>query len=119
MTITEFLAPLGSGSQRELCLGVLYYYQRYSDRPSLTVEEIRADLMRARVPKASKINVADVLNKSGAMVDSPGASGSRRLWQLTTTGEAHIRTVLKLPAPEPEIEHDVAVLVCCPGNTFT
>jgi hypothetical protein len=110
MTIAEFLAPLGAGSQRELCLAILYYYHRYHGKPSLTVEEIRADLVRARVPKASKINVADVLNKSGALVDSPGVSGNRRLWQLTTTGEAHIRSALSLPAAEPEIEHDVGTL---------
>lgn len=110
MTIAEFLAPLGGGSQRELCLAVLYYYQHYRHSSALTVEEIRAELIRARVPKASKINVADVLNKSGALVDSPGASGSRRLWQLTTSGEAQIRAALNLPAAEPEIEHDVATL---------
>lgn len=110
MTLAEFLAPLVDGSQRELCLAVLYFYQHYRDTGSLTVETIRAELIRARVPKASKINVADVLNKSGALVDSAGVSGSRRLWQLTTTGEAHIRTALNLPAADPQIEHDVATL---------
>jgi len=110
MTVAEFIAPLAGGSQRDLCLAVLYYYQRYRDRSSLAVEEIRSDLIRARVPKASKINVADVLNKSGTLVDSPGVSGSRRLWQLTTTGEAEIRATLNLPAANPEIEHDVATL---------
>ena len=98
MTLAEFLAPLDAGSQREVCLGVLYYHQHYRDKPSLTVEEIRDELVRARVPRASKINVADVLNKSGAFVDSPGADGNRRLWQLTTSGEAHIRGKLNLPA---------------------
>lgn len=110
MTLAEFLAPLGGGSQREACLAVLYYHQHYRDKASLTVEEMRDELIRARVPKASKINVADVLNKSGALVDSPGASGNRRLWQLTTSGETHIRAKLNLPAPGPEIEHDVATL---------
>jgi hypothetical protein len=110
MTIGEFLVPLGGCHQRELCLAVLYYHQHYHDRPSLTVEEIRGELVRARVPKASRVNVADVLNKSGALVDSPGASGSGRLWQLTTTGEAHTRSALNLPVAEPEIEHDVATL---------
>lgn len=61
MTLTEFLAPLSGGSQREACLAVLYYHQRHRDKPSLTVEEIRDELVRARAPKASKINVADVL----------------------------------------------------------
>jgi hypothetical protein len=110
MTLAEFLAPLDRCSQREVCLAVLYYHQHYSDKPSLTVEEIRGELVRARLPRASKINVADVLNKSGAFVDSPGADGNRRLWQLTTSGEAHIRGKLNLPAPEPEIERDVATL---------
>jgi hypothetical protein len=110
MTIAEFLAPLGPGSQRGVCLGVLYYHQHYRDKPSLTTEEIRDELVRARVPKASKINVADVLSKSGALVDIPGASGNRRLWQLTSSGETHVRARLNLPAPSPDIEHDVATL---------
>ena len=97
MTLAEFLAPLGGGSQREVCLAVLYYQQRYRDKPSLTVEEIRDELVRARVPRASKINVADVLNKSGAFVDSPGVDGNRRLWQLTTSEEAHPRRNLTCP----------------------
>ncbi len=110
MTLAEFLAPLGPGSQRGVCLGVLYYYQHFHSKPSLTTEEVRDELVRARVPKASKINVADVLNKSGALVDSPGVSGDRRLWQLTTSGETHIRARLSLPATAPEIEHDVTTL---------
>ena len=110
MTLAEFLATLDGGSQREVCLAVLYYHQHYRDKPSLTVEEIRDELIRTRVPKASRINVADVLNKSGALVDSPGVDGNRRLWQLTMSGETHIRGKLNLPASEPEIEHDVATL---------
>jgi len=110
MTVAEFLSPLGGGSQGDLCLAVPYYYQHYHDKPSLTTTEIRAELIRARAPKASKINVADVLNKSGALVDSPGAVGNRRLWQLTTSGEKHVRAKLSLPASAPEIEHDVTTL---------
>src|SRR5258708_37604384 len=101
MTLGEFLAPLAGGPQREVCLAVLYYHQHYRAKSALTVEEMRVELIRARVPRASKINVADVLNKSGELVDSPGADGNRRLWQLTTSGEAHIRGKLNLPAAEP------------------
>lgn len=110
MTLAEFLAPLAGGPQRELCLAVLYYQQHYEDKAALTVEDVREALIRARVPRASKINVADVLNKSGALVDTPGVAGKRRLWQLTTPGEKHIRTKLNLPASAPEIEHDVTTL---------
>jgi hypothetical protein len=116
MTLAEFLAPLGPGSQRGVCLGVLYYHQRYRDKPALTTEEVRNELVRARVPKASKINVADVLNKSGALVDSPGLSGDRRLWQLTTSGETHIRARLNLPATASEVEHDAATLEVLAAN---
>src|ERR1700730_6374528 len=116
MTLAEFLAPLGPGSQRGACLGVLYYHQHYRDKPSLTTEEIRDELVRARVPRASKINVADVLNKSGALVDSPGLSGNRRLWQLTTSAKTHIRARLNLPAADPDIEHDVATLQALAAN---
>ena len=110
MTLAEFLAPLSGGPQREMCLAVLYYQHRYEDNAALTAEEVLDALIRARVPKASKINVADVLNKSGALVDSPGVAGKRRLWQLTTAGEKQIRTKLSLPASTPEIEHDVTTL---------
>ena len=110
MTLAEFLAPLGSAPQREKCLAILYYHLRYHDTASLTVEQIREELIRARVPKASKINVADVLNKSGALVDSAGVTGNRRLWQLTVSGEKHIRAAFNLPDPKLEIEHDVSTL---------
>ncbi len=110
MTLVEFLAPLAKAPHREKCIAVLYYNLRYLNKASLTIEQIRAEMKRARVSKWAKINVADVLNKSGAFVDSAGLSGNRRLWQLTPSGEKHIRGLLKLPASEPEIEHDVTTL---------
>jgi hypothetical protein len=50
------------------------------------------------------------LNKSGHYVDSPGSDGVRRLWKLTSSGEAEVRALLGLPDAEPEIEHDVSTL---------
>src|SRR6202021_1344781 len=44
------------------------------------------------------------------LLKSPGWVGNRRLLQLTTSGEAHIREQLNLPASQPEIEHDVTTL---------
>jgi hypothetical protein len=110
MTLVEFLAPLKSSSNRNKVLAVLYYQQRYGDGTLMTVETIRAALGRARVAKAKTMNVADVLAKSGEYVDSPSSEGGRRLWQLTPTGERHVRELLDLPAAEPEIEHDVGAL---------
>ena len=110
MTLPEFLAPLARGPQRDLCIAVLFYQQHYQGRTALTVEEVRNELLRARVPKASKINVADVFSKSADLVDSVRAASKRRLWQLTSTGEKYIKTKLNLPDSTPELEHDVAAL---------
>lgn len=109
MTLVEFLATLAKTGHREKILAVLYYNLRTNNKDSLTIEQIRDELKRARVPKWAKINVADVLNKAGAFVDSPGLDGNRRLWRITPSGEKHIREQLQLPA-EPELEHDVSTL---------
>ena len=56
------------------------------------------------------MNIADVLSKSGALSDTDGLEGARRLWKLTESGREHVRGLLGLPTNEPEIEHDVATL---------
>ncbi len=78
------------------------------NEPRLSVSGKR--LKAARVPGAQKMNIADVLNKSGELADTNGLAGTRRLWNLTTSGREHVRTLVGLPANEPEIEHDVATL---------
>jgi len=110
MTLVEFLAPLARASHKERILALLYYEHRYKSAESLTVEQIRQGLKAARVPRWARINVADVLARSGHFVDSPGSAGARRLWRLTDTGSDHVRQALGLPAAEPEIEHDVGAL---------
>ncbi|MDE3135921.1 MAG: hypothetical protein KGL59_05075 [Acidobacteriota bacterium] len=89
---------------------MLYYKHRYEQIESLTADQIKKALVQCRVPSAKSINVADVLAKSGAMVDSPGARGLARLWKLTGAGEVHVRQALGLKEAEAEIEHDVSYL---------
>jgi hypothetical protein len=110
VTLVEFLAPLKNGSNRDKCAAVLYFKSHYERLDALTAVQVGNALVYARVPKAKSINVADVLNKSGAMVNSPGAAGSLRSWQLTPTGEAHVREILRLPESQPEMEHTVGSL---------
>lgn len=110
MTIVEFLHPLKDNPIRDICLAALYFAQRYENTPALTVESLRAVLRRARIPKASTLNLADVLSKSAPFVDTGGKDGHRFLWALTTTGQQYVRTLVKLPAPEAEIENDVTAL---------
>src|SRR5258708_29201195 len=110
MPLVELLHPVRNSSNRDRCLSVLYYKHRYDQVESLTADEIKKALIQCRVPNAKFINVADVLAKSGAMVDSPGAKGLARLWKLTGAGAIHVRQVLGLKEAEAEIEHDVSYL---------
>lgn len=110
MTLVEFLAPLKNSKHQERVLAVLYYCERYEQQASLTIDDVRKRLRAARAPGAAKVNIADVLNKSGALADTDGLSGTRRLWKLTESGREYVRTRLGLPANEAEIEHDVATL---------
>ena len=110
MTLVEFIAPLTKKSHKDRILAVLYFGQRYEKRNALTVEEVKADLKRARAPHWSKANVPDVLAKSGHYVDTPGTQDSKRLWTLTPSGADYVRQLLNLPSTEPEIEHDAGSL---------
>lgn len=116
MTLVEFLAPLKKGTRQNQILAVLYFCHRYKNHESLTVESIRRELRSARVSGHAKINVADVLSKSGHFVDSPGSEGAKRLWRLTDSGTKHVRELLDLPAADPDIEHDVGALTSLVGS---
>ena len=110
MTLIEFVAPLNKGTHRDRILAVLYFVHRYENRNALTAEQVRQLLKKARVPRWSKVNVTDVIAKSGHYVDSPGTEGNKRLWSLTPSGTGYIQERLNLPSTEPEIEHDIGSL---------
>ena len=110
MTLVEFIAPILKKPHRDKILAILYFSQRYKSVESLAVDDIRKELKSSRVKGHNKINVADVLNKAGHYVDSPGLDGSKRLWKITDSGNQYIRNLLGLPASDPEIEHDVSSL---------
>lgn len=110
MTLVEFLAPLKNSTHQDRVLALLYYRERYSEKKALTVDEIRQDLKTARAKAAARVNVADVLNKSGHFVDTDGLQGKKRLWTLTDSGRDHVRELLGLPKADVEVEHDVGTL---------
>jgi hypothetical protein len=110
MTLVEFISPLKRAPHRDRILSVLYFKHRYEKINALTVEQIRQSLRQTRAPSWSKVNIPDVLAKSGEYVDSPGVLGSRRLWNLTPTGVGYIQKLLKLPIAEAEVEHDIGSL---------
>ncbi|HKV95941.1 MAG TPA: hypothetical protein VJR90_00435 [Gammaproteobacteria bacterium] len=110
MTLVEFIAPLLNKKHQDRILAVLYYRERYEQKTALTVDEIRQGLKNARSKGWAKANVADVLSKSGALVDTKRLQGKRHLWNLTDSGREHVRTLLGLPEADVEIEHDVGTL---------
>lgn len=110
MTLVEFLAPLLKSKHQDRILAVLYYRERYQAISALTVDDLRQGLKSARVKGWSKVNVADVLSKSGPLVDTSGLRDRKRLWNLTDSGREHIRKLLGLPSADAEVEHDVGTL---------
>src|ERR1700728_3563151 len=110
MILVEFLNPIKGNRNKDRCLAVLYFKEHYEQKTALTSDQVHAALILSRTPNAKKVNVADVLNKSGDSVDSPGASGKSRLWSLTKAGTAYVRTILKLPESEVEIEFEIGSL---------
>jgi hypothetical protein len=110
VTLIEFVQPLRDKPRRDLCLAVMYFEERYNQRSPLTVEDIRAGLIKARLPNASKINVADILLKAESYVDSAGRENNKTLWKLTYAGLSHVRQLLSLSEVDPEIEHDTSTL---------
>jgi len=110
VTLVEFVAPLSKTTHQDRILAVLYYRERYEQKTALTVEEIRQGLMSARAKGWATVNVADVLSKSGPLVDTSGLQGKKRLWNLTDSGREHVRQLLGLPKADVEVEHDVGTL---------
>ena len=110
MTLVEFLAPLAKKTHQDRVLAVLYYRERYEQKTALTVDEVRQGLRNARAKRWAKVNVADVLSKSGPLVDTSGLQGKKRLWNLTDSGREHVRALLGLPKADVEVEHDVGTL---------
>jgi hypothetical protein len=87
---------------------VLYWNAHFEDTRTMSTAEIKAALQAARVPKAKLANIADVMNKAGALVDvvkTPGGGG--RLWALTPTGESAVRRLANIAETQPEIEHSI------------
>ncbi len=110
MTLVEFIAPLSKKTHQDRILAVLYFRERYEQKTALTVEEIRQGLKSARSKGWAKVNVANVLSRSGPLVDTSRLQGAKRLWNLTDSGRERLRKILGLPQADVEIEHDVGTL---------
>ncbi len=110
MTLVEFIAPLLKGTHQDRILAIFYYRERYEQKTTLTAEEIRKSLKSIRLKGWARVNIADVLNKSGSLVDTSTTQGKGRPWNLTDSGRERVRQILGLPKADVEVEHDAGTL---------
>lgn len=111
MTLVEFLDTVKRAKRETLALSVLYWYEHYGHKDSLTAAEVKSALIAARIPNAKNINMADVLSKAGPQIDVVGnAPGGSKLWSLTETGRVGVRKIHGLIETQPEIQHSVTDL---------
>jgi class 3 adenylate cyclase len=103
MTLVEFLHPVRKSSNRDKCLTAIYHLHHHQAVGSVSVEQIRAALKQARVPNAASINVSDVLNKAGHLVDYTEAVQGKRVWKLTSSGDDYVRKLLDLTTPQAAV----------------
>lgn len=111
ISLVEFLHSLKGKAHRARCLAVLYYNEHYMSTPAMSTSQVRSALIRARIPRANQINVAQVFASAGALVDtSETDSRGHKLWHLTGSGMKFVRQQVGLPDEEPEIAADVSAL---------
>ena len=98
-TLIEMLAQLPTRSRQNEVLTALYFDKHFGGDTKPTSSEIRSALSAARVSGAKKMNVADVLGKAAPYTHSVSKSPQGYLrWELTATGDEHVRVMLGLPA---------------------
>jgi hypothetical protein len=110
MTIVEFLFPVKSFSLRDISIAALYFEKHFNGKEALTVDELRSSLEKGRIPKAKKVNIADVLSKGSPYVHTAGDKGKAFLWAITETGENHVRKILKIPESSIDKINDTTIL---------
>jgi hypothetical protein len=110
VSIVEVIAPVSKGTARDKILAVMYYASRFEATQHFSVDDIRALLRRARIPKVESINISDVLAKAVPLVHSPGQLNSRILWDLTPSGLTYAAEKLGVSEVAVELENEVSGL---------
>jgi hypothetical protein len=68
-----------------------YFLERFGDKVSSTVDEIRNCLVAAKVPLPKNVNLAIIQAVSkGLMMSIPSQGAGRKAWALTQAGERYV-----------------------------
>lgn len=87
------MQPVKNGSHRERVLAVMAWAGASSRDASIPTAKIRELLGSSRVPKASKVNISDVLARAEELVAKDKDTGG---WWLTVTGQRYVNGELGL-----------------------
>ena len=107
MTLTEFLYTLRKGKRSDQVLGALYFLKHERGTADASTADIRQALIDAGIPKARNINLSQALNQAAPFAQRLGPHG---IWEITSSGEDHMRNVLALPVNQPQAQRDVQSL---------
>lgn len=96
MTLGELVHSLDKPSIGTVCLVVLIYFEKFEDKQSATVGEMRDALKNSGCRREAKANLSDALGKSMPNIRIAGTNGRSNLWALTSTGRRSIISQLSL-----------------------
>jgi hypothetical protein len=106
VTLAEFLHPIRKQAKGEQVVATLYFFKHVLGRSSASPAEIQAALIDAQIPRARKANISQALADKVPFVNKLGVGN----WEITDTGEGHVRDTLALAVPAPQSEEDVTAL---------
>lgn len=110
-TIVEFISlPKGTHPQKVTVMAVMYFASKFQGKRQLTIAEIRDLLLEARVKNARKMNISDVLARTGSFVQSHKNEKGDLTWELTTTGTKRLKDILGTLPSQLEVEHETGTL---------
>jgi hypothetical protein len=102
MTLGEFLDPLRKNPKKDQVLAALYFFKHQTDAPGATASRLKTELAAAQIPRARTANYSDVLTR---LVPKVHRVQTGR-WEITETGEKHVRSILNLEDGKPTATSD-------------
>ncbi len=101
MTLAEFLHPLRDKVKGEQVVATLFFFKQQNRfLATASPAKIREALINAQIPRARTANYSSVLSRLVPLVhrDTLGQ------WEITETGENHVRELLELDRDEPTLK---------------
>jgi hypothetical protein len=106
VTLAEFLHPIRQAGKGEQVVATLYFFKHITGRGSASPAEVKQALADAQIPRARGANISQALADRVPLVNKLSFGE----WEITGTGEGHVREKLALATPTPQAQEDVSSL---------